>query len=183
MRNNFFGHDFGQNMDKVFEAVNKCGRVWKDEFEEMFKNMPFDEGFVDFYPGYSYPPVNSFIDKDKNLVFEFALAGFTENDVKLTFQGDFMVFSATAPVRDDDNIQYFKKRLKFKDITEQKYYVPKSKFNQENVSASFKNGLLKVVISPKADETKDEEIKVNIKSKDCYKGRKPLVLFIIVSSL
>ena len=56
-----------------------------------------------------------------------------------------------------------KKRLKLKNITGQKYYVPQSKFDRDKVTAVFKNGLLKIVVPPKDDYASDEAIKVEIK--------------------
>ena len=63
-------------------------------------------------------------------------------------------------------IQYFKKRLKLKDIEEQRYYAPQDKFDQENVKAHFKNGLLKIVVPALADVSEKEGFKVNISGED-----------------
>lgn len=68
---------------------------------------------------------------------------------------------ASAPKR-----KYLKRRLKFKAIVNQKYYVPADKFDQEKVTAAFKNGILKVAISPKEGYKKDEGIKVDIETEE-----------------
>ena len=164
MKNYHFNHDFGRMMDKIFEATQKCGKVWQDELSEVCKGFPFTvNGFMDFYPSYSYPPFNSYLDKDKKLVFEFALAGFLEKDINLSFQGDYLLFSAKAPERmAEDPLSYFKRRLKFKDISDLKYYVPKERFDQNAVNAIFKNGLLTVIIPSKKESSKKETIKVKI---------------------
>jgi HSP20 family molecular chaperone IbpA len=106
------------------------------------------------------------------MIFEFALAGFDEKDISLSFQGDYMVFSAKLkeeetglPVEErsaDENVRYFKRRLKMKDIEKQKYYVPLDKYAQEKVKAVFKNGILKVTIPPKDEPDQNDGIKIEI---------------------
>jgi HSP20 family molecular chaperone IbpA len=118
---------------------------------------------VDYYPNYSYPPLNVYMLADKSLVFEFALAGFDEKNMNLSFQGDYMVFSARIDVEQpEEGVRYFKRRLKLKDIDKQKYYVPADKFDQEKVKAAFRNGILKVTVPPKDVVDTPEGIKIEI---------------------
>jgi HSP20 family molecular chaperone IbpA len=106
---------------------------------------------------------------DRSLIFEFALAGFDEKDISLSFQADYKVFSAALPKTEnegelpsEDNVRYFKRRLKMKDIEKQKYYVPLDKYAQEKVKAVYKNGILKVAIPPKEEPDQSEGIKIEI---------------------
>jgi HSP20 family molecular chaperone IbpA len=180
--------DLGSIFDDIFEAAQD----FKDEFHRNFNrygqdgnssftNGPFgvfgkhcfDEN-TDFYPNYSYPPMNVFMTADRTMVFEFALAGFDEKDISLSFQGDYMVFSAKiaeslsgqdggSPARfQDENIRYFKRRLKMKDIEKQKYFVPLDKYAQEKVKAVFKNGILRVSIPPKEEPDQNDGIRIEI---------------------
>jgi len=186
--------DLGNIFDEIFEATQE----FKDQFQRNFKNCQgerdfhphhgpghehghrhgpfgfekyfFDEN-TDFYPNYSYPPMNAYMTEDKSLVFEFALAGFNEKDISLSFQGDYMVFSAklspdpenpVRPSNPEDNIRYFKRRLKMKDIEKQKYFVPLDKYAQEKVKALFKNGILRVSIPPKDEVDQNDGIKIEI---------------------
>jgi HSP20 family molecular chaperone IbpA len=144
--------DLGSIFDDIFEAAQD----FKDEFHRNFNRCgPDGPGFgpnpfgfgkhffdenTDFYPNYSYPPMNVCMTGDRTLVFEFALAGFDEKDISLSFQGDYMVFSAKiaenaadtdSPVKlAEENVRYFKRRLKMKDIEKQKYIVPQEKYAQ-----------------------------------------------------
>jgi HSP20 family molecular chaperone IbpA len=180
--------DLGNIFDDIFEAAQS----FKDEFQSKFDrcnpenirftggpfnfgNQFFDEN-TDFYPNYSYPPMNVLMTEDRTLVFEFALAGFEEKDINLSFQGDYMVFSAkigsknqSADSHDTDNLQpqlenvrYFKRRLKMKDIEKQKYFVPLDKYAQEKVKAVYKNGILRVLIPPKDEPDQSDGIKIEI---------------------
>ncbi|MDR2631146.1 MAG: Hsp20/alpha crystallin family protein [Spirochaetaceae bacterium] len=175
--------DLGVILDEIFEAAQN----FSDEFRNFDfcggpdgfgrrgpfgpKN-PFDEN-IDYYPNYSYPPMNVYMTGDRRMIFEFALAGFDEKDISLSFQGDYMVFSAKINDRSspgetganppaDDTLRYFKRRLKLKDIEKQKYYVPLDKYAQEQVKAVFKNGILKVTVPPKDEPDQNDGIKIEI---------------------
>jgi Molecular chaperone (small heat shock protein) len=119
---------------------------------------------ADYYPGYSYPPMNIYLTPERGMVFEFALAGFDEKDISLTFQGDYMVFAAKISLEGlpEDDVRYFKRRLKLKDVEKQKYYVPADKFAQDKVRAVFRNGILKVTVPPKEETETPEGIKIEI---------------------
>jgi HSP20 family protein len=165
-----FSFDMGKIMDEAFRFAENIGENIGNAFpHEMFDRMrhcgrgPF--GAPDLYPGISYPPANVYLTPEKKLVFEIALAGFDEKDITIQFRGDSLVFSAKAPSSGDpdSNIQFFKRRLKLKDIEEQRYYVPADKFNQAGTRASFTNGLLKIVVPPRDQADKGPEIKVDIK--------------------
>ena len=176
--------DLGSIFDEIFEAAQD----FKDEFHRKFKEYGgerpgftegpftfgkqfFDEN-TDFYPNYSYPPMNVYMTGERTMVFEFALAGFDEKDISLSFQGDYMVFSAKldnmepfdgCPAkRPDENVRYFKRRLKMKDIEKQKYFVPLDKYAQDKVKAIYKNGILKVMIPPKEEPDQNDGIKIEI---------------------
>jgi HSP20 family molecular chaperone IbpA len=184
--------DMGAIFDEIFEAAQN----FHDEFQRNFSDFgpggghfgsrgpfagraSFDEN-VDYYPNYSYPPMNVYMTGDRSMVFEFALAGFDEKDISLSFQGDYMVFSAriaedrgTGNGADnsgsgeethypEESVRYFKRRLKLKDIEKQKYYVPLDKYAQEKVKAVCKNGILKVTVPPKDEPDQNDGIKIEI---------------------
>jgi len=177
--------DLGSIFDEIFDAAQEFKNEFSRNFNQCngektgFGSTPFGFGAfafdenTDFYPNYSYPPMNIYMSEDRTLVFEFALAGFDEKDISLSFQGDYMVFSAKldagagSPDGDalkmtDDNVRYFKRRLKMKDIEKQKYFVPLDKYAQEKVKAVYKNGILKVSIPPKEEPDQNDGIKIEI---------------------
>jgi len=160
--------DIGQIMDEIFEATRSFG----ENFGERARERTAEEftrwnDQVDYYPSYSYPPMNVYLTKDKQMVFEFALAGFREEDLNIEFQGDYMVFSAKAPeMEPDEDVRYFKRRLKFKEIDEQRYFVPEDKFDRESAKAVFKNGVLKITVPPNETIETKEGIKVEIVKED-----------------
>jgi molecular chaperone IbpB/HSP20 family protein len=159
--------DLGKLMDEIFEKAGKVGSALQQNLkigrlEEKIR-AKWDET-LDYYPAYSYPPQNVYIKSDKTLVCEFALAGFNEKDINLSFRGDYMMFSARVAedIFHEEGIKYFKRRLRFKDVTEQRYYVPDDKFDREKVCAVFKHGVLKVEVPPREDVIKVETVKIDI---------------------
>lgn len=167
MKDRFF-FDLGRVMDEIFDAAQNLGHAFKDGFT-CTGHCNWDEN-VDFYPAYSYPPANVYITKDKELVFEFALSGFEKEHIGLLFQGDYMILSVKNPDNQNEEmykeVRFFKRRLKLRDINEQKYYVPASRFDREKVSAKYKNGLLRVTVPPREDAGKEEGIHVDIEAED-----------------
>ncbi len=175
MKGNRMYVDIGTILDEAFEAAKKFGENFQSMGAQGFGHGPESQGpkswfesgqdeNADYYPGYSYPPMNIYLTADRGMVFEFALAGFDEKDISLTFQGDYMVFSAKISLEGlpEEGVRYFKRRLKLKDVEKQKYYVPADKFAQERVKAVFRNGILKVSIPPKDEAETPEGIKIEI---------------------
>ena len=154
---NFAGHERAEDNNAGTEGCG-CGSAKGDTWFEAHA-----EDNTDYYPNFSYPPMNIYLTPARDIVFEFALAGFDEKNINLTFQGDYMVFSARIDVEEPvEGQRYIKRRLKMKDIDKQKYYVPADKFDQTKVKAVFKNGILRVVIPPKEQADNNEGIKIEI---------------------
>ncbi|TXT49525.1 MAG: heat shock protein Hsp20 [Spirochaetes bacterium] len=183
MKGNKMYVDIGSILDDVFEAAKDFGEKMKNfgpEFEVCKGEGEASGGIhggaaggawfdtqteenADYYPNFSYPPMNIYLTPERSIVFEFAVAGFEEKNISLSFQGDYMVFSAKIELENpSDGIRYFKRRLKLKDIEKQKYYVPADKFDQEKVKALFRNGILKVIVPPKEATHGAEGIKIEI---------------------
>lgn len=190
MKGNKMYVDIGSILDDVFEAAKDFGEKMKDfgpgfdgcgpnpmggfhangeghgEGHSGASGSWFDsqtEENADYYPNFSYPPMNIYLTPERSIVFEFAVAGFEEKNIVLSFQGDYMVFSAKIEMEPPlEGIRFFKRRLKLKDIDKQKYYVPADKFDQEKVKAVFKNGILKVTVPPKEAADVNEGIRIEI---------------------
>jgi HSP20 family molecular chaperone IbpA len=178
-----FTIDVGKIMDEAFRVAQSFGEAFGEKVSEGFPSAEemrehFREKFKwhsygDFYPYYSYPPMNIFLTTDKSLVFEIALAGFEERDIDLQFRGDYLYLSAKAPSGADkeEGVQYFKRRLKLKNIEDQRYYVPEDKFDRSKVEARFANGLLRVVIPARESEKEKQGIKVRIVTEEAKSSK------------
>lgn len=156
--------DLGRLFDKIFETAES----FSDQFGKFDMNFTKSGEHRDFYSIYPFPPVNTYMSPDKTMVFEFALAGYNESDITLQFQGDYMVLDASAPEQSpvDEDVIFFNRRLKFKPIVGQKYYVPADKFDHDSAKAVFKQGILKVSVPPKEDTTNPPGVKIEIVKED-----------------
>ena len=163
--NKFPFMDLNKFLDEVFGQVDSFSEKIQSEMERTFHTRAqWTEG-LDFYPAYAYPPMNVYLTEGKDLVIEMALAGFQQDDLELQFVGDYLHFSARPQtVEEVEGLRYLKRRLKLKPVEQQKYYVPADKFDQSQVSAAFKNGLLRILIPAKVVVTPKEGIKVEIRS-------------------
>jgi len=172
MTNRVFTFDLGRIMDEAFKFAESIGETFDHDIvaekmrhaAEQLGRGPF--GNPDYYPAYMYPPATICLTREKKLVLELALAGFEEKDITVQFRGDHLLFSAKAPVpaESEEGVQYFKRRLKLKDIEEQRYYVPAEKFDQAGTQARFHNGLLRLVVPPRDQPETGEEIRIRIRT-------------------
>jgi HSP20 family molecular chaperone IbpA len=169
MTSKVFNFDLGRIMDEAFAFAEDIGKAFDQGTAERIRKAaegcghgPF--GTPDCYPAYLYPPSNVYLTPEKKLVLEIALAGFEEKDISVQFRGDSLLFSAAAPTgpQPGEGVQYFKRRLRIRDIQEQRFYVPADKFDQAGTQAVFKNGLLRVVVPPREQAGPAGEIKIPI---------------------
>lgn len=156
-----WGANLGTILDEVFGVAES---VKERVYSEMEKSLHLRTEGADYYPAYSFPPMNVYITPAKALVFEFALAGFSQSDITLRFQGDSMYFSAEwNRAEQGEDVTWLKKRLKSKSIPEQKYFVPQDKFDQGAAAATFSNGLLTLSIPARTEVAAHQEIHIPIK--------------------
>lgn len=142
--------DFNLFMDRFIDGARNITDNLVEKGGEFAKESGLKD-FKDYYPFYSWPPLNLYVVQDNSLVFEFGLPGFIKDDVSIAFEDDYLLFSATASngFSRDSIIRSFKKKLKLRDIKQQKYYLPEDSFDRKNYSMYMKNGLLRVVFLKK----------------------------------
>lgn len=165
------GFDFGGSLDDFVRMARDFGEKMKDMAPDM---GPIFESCCGSGHGsrhnhrdrpgsFFYPPTNSYTARDGSLVFEFALAGMDESAVSVTFQGDYLVLTAKAAPRDDDEgveDRFYRHGFRPRDIDRQKYSVPAEDYAQDQAKAAFKNGVLTVTIPPKYPEGQGIKIEI-----------------------
>ncbi|MDR2601376.1 MAG: Hsp20/alpha crystallin family protein [Spirochaetaceae bacterium] len=154
-------YNSGFGMDSFFEGVSRMAQDLQQTLKE--SGSAFNETERDVTEtAQAHPCVNIYKLSDGALVFEFALAGFSEARIDLSFQGDQMALSAsceTSPVpagtggeSAENGVkieEYIRRDFKIKPVENWKFRVPQDEFDQEKVKAVFKNGLLTVTAPPK----------------------------------
>lgn len=150
--------DFSKVMENVFDTARDVASVIAKKGEEFIKESGLKD-VKDYYPLYSWPPVNIYTDDNQDLVMEFSLAGFKEEDIHISFKKDDMILSAEwkGSLMNHGEIKYIKNKLKLRSIEEQKYYVPAERFDQEGFRSFFDNGLLRVTVPGTVDGVMSKE--------------------------
>jgi HSP20 family molecular chaperone IbpA len=97
-------------------------------------------------------PANVYLKENKNYVLEAALAGYNEEDVDISFHGDYLLLVVKKEEKkESEKRNYLCRGLKQSKFSE-RLYVPSDKYNQEQAKATFKNGVLKVEVPAKPEQ-------------------------------
>ena len=140
--------DLGEVFDELFDAAKDFSVRFGHGFDG-FPRAGWERGqgglwgrdeTTDYYPGYSYPPMNVYLRADRSP------SEMLEED------------GGRRPA----DVHYLKRRLKFKDIERQKYYVPQDKYAQEDVRAVFRNGVLRVTVPAREERDSGGGVRIEI---------------------
>ena len=149
-------------------------------FEQVFSNL---NDFVDFevcspnvYCCPTFPPTNVWIhEKDRDLCFEFAVAGYKEDQIDLSFEGDNMTLVIAdkncgiplgSPEKkcecgcSKDGYKLLHQGIKAAKVNN-RYFVPSAKYDHEKVKASLADGVLCIRI-PAREEIKHKKVTINL---------------------
>ena len=145
--------DLGKIVDSFFKTAKTVTDKVSQKSGEFVKESGLQD-LKDFYPFYSWPPMNLYTSEDNSLIFEFGLPGFKEADLVIDFEDDYMIFSSTLcnKYSTGGNNRYFKRKLKLKDIKNQKYYVPEDQFDRDDYTLNFEDGLLRIIFKSLEEE-------------------------------
>jgi HSP20 family molecular chaperone IbpA len=176
--------DFNDIFDGISSAAKKFQQELSKYAQERYGGCYSQDYRNSEYNDYDWPPVNIYkadknsADDEGGLIFEFGLAGFEEEDINLTFQGDYMILSAVCRNslknccengaceygEGEPEMQYLKKTLRLDTIEKQKYYVAADKYDHKKTKAVYKNGLLRISIPPKEEYEQNCGLKIKISS-------------------
>jgi len=120
-----------------------------DVFDSLFNksfNDFFNSGYEEVYSS-SFPPLDIYIDKEKkDLQLDFALAGYSKEEIDLKFGGDWLYLDLKPINKEEEtNLVRWKKGIK-KSKVSIKYGIPSARYDQDNSKITFKDGILRIVI-------------------------------------
>lgn len=113
----------------------------------------------DNYPFYSVKRNK----KTDEAIFEVALAGFSKEEIDISFEGNRLRIEAEPKniggcETEDSDFEVFSGNLARRKAVRE--FILNNKYiNSEEMTANFENGILKITIAPKKDFTKKIEIK------------------------
>ena len=106
------------------------------------------------------PPVD-IKESDLSYIINADIPGFNKNDIEVTIEKNQIKLSGNRnddSVK-DDGVYHYKERMN--DSFDRTFRLP-DLINDKNISASFKNGILSVII-PKSDKTEPKSRRITIK--------------------
>lgn len=111
----------------------------------------------------SFPPCNISTDKEGTIKFEFALAGYDEQDLTVNVEDDKLVISAShsAEESEDDTPEeaYIHHGIRAREF--RAVYPIGTRFDTTQAQAAFRNGILTVRI-PVAEEKKPRSLQIEL---------------------
>ena len=142
-------------------AVDLFDRMFRgiDDFSEEFKRgccntITLTNG-ISIYEN-KFPPMNVQIKPDtKDLLFEFALSGYSKDEMSVDFDEDYLCLKL-EPKEPEEKKTFIKHGIRSSKC-EAKYFVPSAKYDVEKSNADFKDGILSIFI-PAKEEIKPKRI-------------------------
>jgi len=100
-----------------------------------------------------FPPANVVVNKEtKELIIEVALAGCSEENVKLSFDSDYLKLEVEMPGEENwDQSIVLQRGIKKYKYVKASWVVDPRFYNRDEVDVVMKDGLLTIRISPKED--------------------------------
>lgn len=113
-----------------------------------------------------FPPADVLVDKDHNLKFRYALAGYKEEDIDIEFSADTMtlkVGKSKDELKDGEveRFRYLNRGIKRSQFKVQQTILT-SQYDIEKTEAVFENGILEIFI-PSKEDMKPRKIKLKSK--------------------
>jgi len=97
----------------------------------------------------TFPPANLFQDKDGNLIYEFAVAGYNDEEISLEFRDDRMILSLSPKESSlPEGMKMIQKGIRSAK-SKVSAFVPPSKFDVEKTILTLEKGILAVKVPVK----------------------------------
>ena len=98
-------------------------------------------------------------EKDGNYYIEADMPGIDKKDVKVDFDNGYLTISAESSSSKDETGKDFIRQERFYGSMERKFYV--GDVNEDEISANFKDGVLKIQVPKETAKTTNKTIEIN----------------------
>jgi len=140
-----------------------------DDLEDFFNDSWMEEVFRDVNSRFSsaainnFPPCNISTDREGTIKFEFALAGYHDEDINVNIEDDRLIVSAERRSEEEDAeeeafIHHGIRAREFKAT-----YPIGNRFDTSQAQATFQSGILTVRI-PVAEDKKPRSLQIEVQS-------------------
>lgn len=155
------GNGYGRGgINTLPQVLNEIESFFNDSWmEDIFRDVDrrFKTSAIT-----NFPPCNISTDKEGTIKFEFALAGYDEQDLSVNVEDDKLVISAAheaeeeAPEEEEAFIHHGIRAREFRAV-----YPIGTRFDTTQAQAAFRNGILTVRI-PVAEEKKPRSLQIEL---------------------
>lgn len=135
-------------------------RLFSSSFDDLNSLLRFDDVFKDdFFAEDSLMPAMNVKEHNKDFEIELAVPGFNKKDFEVTIEEDVLHISGEKEVEKEEKEEDFsRKEFSYKSFKRSMVLPPSIDLNQD-VKASYKNGILKVDLLKKKEAIEKEHPK------------------------
>ena len=97
-------------------------------------------------------------EKDSNIHIEMDIPGFDKEDINIDINKGNLVITAEKKEEENEDKKYLRRERKFYGKYQRSFYL--GDIDEENIAASFENGILKISIPKKTEEETKKLIEI-----------------------
>lgn len=97
-------------------------------------------------------------EKDNNINIEMDIPGFNKEDINIEINKGNLVITAEKNEEENEDKKYLRRERKFYGKYQRSFYL--GEIDEENIEASFENGILKISIPKKTEEETKKLIEI-----------------------
>ena len=97
-------------------------------------------------------------EKDNNINIEIDIPGFNKEDINIEINKGNLVVTAEKNEEENEDKKYLRRERKFYGKYQRSFYL--GEIDEENIEASFENGILKISIPKKTEEETKKLIEI-----------------------
>ena len=98
-------------------------------------------------------------EENGNYVVEATIAGFNKEDIKVEAEDGSIIITASKEENEEEGKKYLRRERHFKSKTQRAFYL--GDIDEDNIKASFNNGILKVTVPKKEIESNKKLIDID----------------------
>lgn len=108
-----------------------------------------------------FPPSNIY-EKNGDFHIDFACAGYTEDDIQINYEDNYLYFKFTAPKQDDmEGVIPLKRGIRLRDLDAVRVFIDIRRYDVSKIDVTLNNGILSVCVKPNKDFVKEFSIGIN----------------------
>lgn len=147
--------------ESAINAINSCqDEIGSFDDDSLFHIMSVPNSVDKCICSNNFPPSNIYT-KDGKYCIDFAVAGYTEDDISVSYKDNYITVKLTAPEHDMTGVVPLKQGIRMRGVDTVDVFIDSQKYNVKNISVSLTNGILSIVVGQNKDFVKSYSIGIN----------------------